>query len=293
MTSPTKNPVHVVIGVDESHSDSLEAIHGGLTFMGCSANPNAARATLFSVVSKASGTEAELKKRLEKIYKDLTETFSRTNPILQPVQFQAISPFGSDSIAVSLIKEANKQKATLISIGAGKTNSGALGSVANEIVLRSTNAHVLICKRSTMNSKFSQGKPRHFLIAIDGSIASRVGLRELITNLCKKGDTLRAVTVSDNSKDLAIVEAEVAENNAAIKERGVEVSCEHVPRKNKTAAEVLCELAAEGAVSDDRPLTALVVGSSNGSSTELGSCTKWCVGKCPISVLVMKVSVTA
>lgn len=285
--------VHVVIGVDESHSDSLEAIQGGLTFLGCSATPTAARATLFSVVSKAAGTEAELKKRLEKIYKDLTDTYSRANPLSQPIQFHAIPPFGSDSVATSLIKEANKEKATLIAIGAGKASSGQLGTVANEIVLRSTIAHVLICKRSTANAKFAQNKPRNFLIAIDGSIASRVGLRELVANLSKKGDTIRAVTVSDNSKDLGIVEAEVGENAALIAERGLVVSCAHVPRRNKTAAEVLCELAGEASMSEEQPLTALVVGSSNGSSTDLGSCTKWCVQKCPVSVLVMKVSVTA
>ena len=284
---------HVVIGVDESHSDSLEAIQGGLSFLGASARPDDAKATLFSVVSKASGTEDILKKRLEKIYKDITEDYARANPMQkEPIQFHAISPFGSDSVAVSLIKEANKQKANLIAIGAGKVvASGALGSVANEIVLRSSNAHVLICKRSTTNAKFQQNKPRHFLLAVDGSIASREGLHELVTYLCKKGDTIRCVTVSDNSKDLAMVEEEVAHNNAIIAERGVDVHCEHVPRRNKTAAEVLCELATEEANSE-KGLQALVVGSSNGSSTELGSCTKWCVGKCPVSVLVMKISVT-
>eukprot|EP00744_Colponema_vietnamica_P016635 GILI01023339.1.p1 GENE.GILI01023339.1~~GILI01023339.1.p1 ORF type:complete len:279 (+),score=43.76 GILI01023339.1:34-870(+) len=271
-------PQHIVIGVDESHADSLDAIQSGLTFLS-----HDGHATLYSVVNKSSGTEADLKKRLEKAYKEITENHSRQNPTATPVQFHTISPFGSDTVAQSLIKEAMREKATLIAIGAGRTTSGSLGSVANEIVLRSTSAHVLICKRHI--AKFEQGRGRTFLIAVDGSIASRVGLKDLI-GLCKRGDIIRAVTVSDASKDLAVVEAEVGENKDLINQIGIEVRSEIIPRRNQTAAEILCEVAAEGA----QELQAIVLGSSNGSSTELGSCTKWCVNKCPITVLVMKVT---
>ena len=261
-------PRTILVGVDESHNDSKDAIFSAMSFVD---KGNADTLQLVSVFGKEIANE-DLKRRLLRAYEDDIRG--------APVQV-GIRPVinNSSNVAEAFLADCNKASANLIAIGAGAVKStGSLGSVAQRIV-EGSHSNVLVAKRHA--AAFVPGAKREFLAAVDGSAASGKGLKQLIS-LCNQGDTINLVVISDSAADAQILEDAVKEDATEIAERGLKVVKSRVPLKNRTAGEVLCDMV-------HADLHALVVCSANSSAKALGSTTKYCLGHCPISILVLKV----
>ena len=258
---------HVLVGVDESHNDSKDAIVSAMSF----ASHRDSKMELVSVFGKNT-TTPDLKKHLLRAYEDDVRG--------APVQVGVRSVISDNAnVAVAFLEEAHKTKADLLAIGAGAVKSnGSLGSVAQKIV-EGSHCNVLVAKRH--NVAFVPGAPREFLVAVDNSTASNLGLKQLLA-LCNDNDKVSLVVISDRGSDADILDEVIKTNADEIARKSIVVTKKREALKGRTAGAVLCDL-----VSHD--VHALVVCSANSSAKALGSTTKYCLGHCPISVLVLKV----
>lgn len=265
---------HILIGVDDSHADSREAMIAGFSFL-----RSRDHAVLFTVIPKNVASK-DIAVALESAYSSYCFEFGFE------VKFVTADLPDDKTVAETFLKEARIEKARMLVIGAGGHESGTLGSVAKELVANAYR-HVLVVKRQV--NRFQIGKPRVFVFAADGSEANQRALAALASML-HPTDVVRCVTLSHHNgeKDKHILTdcaRIIATANPHLPPENS--SYDFVARNQDSVGAQLCDFVG------DIGAHCLAVASSRESIQVLGSVTMYCVSHSPVSVLVMKVVVNS
>lgn len=260
---------HVLIGVDESHADSREAIFAGMSFLRWGKQFGDV-ATIFSVLSKTTVSEAMKKSLLEAYSK-----YGKEHDFDVRVDTALADKSG---IAECFLHYSREKRVSLLALG-GSQKPGSLGSVVEKLVKESFR-HILIARRQPHPIRV--GEPRTFLFACDGTPSNLSGFKELLT-LISDRDVVHIVTLSRHfgDKDKAILgEAQALATEFGLSSERLKV--EFVTKNTDSIGKQLVEVAI------DRNPHVLCVVSSRASVKQLGSTTMFCVTHSPLTLLVIK-----
>lgn len=256
----------ILVGVDESHIDSRDAI----TAANALAVDRSDKVALFSAIAPA--VDEDSKRRLLEAYKAYSATL-----VLET------APQNVGDVCQALLKEATRTDATIIAVGAGhsKTTVGTLGSLAGELLKKSSRPVFLVRPHHGIVS----GKPRTFAFACDGSEISFEGLA-LLARFVTAQDAVTVFTVSGHhgDKDKAILDRcrQVLVSGGVPDAVVTTTFCGR--KEDLPIGAQIC------AVGEAMAAHILVVASSRLSGTTLGSTAAWVATHSTTSVLVLKVS---
>ena len=255
-----------IVGVDESHVDSHEALLAARSFA-----KDTDLITLLSVVDKTKANDATKKSILSSFV-----TYAQSDDRITVV----LAPKDTHSAAETLVNEAKAEDATMMILGSGtKLSQGTLGGTVSDVV-KLSKRHILVNKPGRY---LAPGKPKIVLFGTLGSDACHAGLVELTSLLNPATDKLAVVTVSHHNgeRDKAILK----EAQEFLAGTSLQVTFDFVAR---TPGESVSAQLIKHADAIEATLLACAT-SRNMTTNSLGSTTAYVASHGAVSTLILKV----